>query len=74
MKSLAPRIVIELSGGEIDAIYSSNVDIRCTVLDWDELRTDAPIPEFIVRPLECASDDVKDVLKITHPPALPPAA
>ena len=40
-KGKPAQIVVEVSGGVVNAIYSSDPTVQAEVLDWDNLETDA---------------------------------
>ena len=62
MKLSSTRIVVELCGGSISAVYASAPGVACTVIDWDELQLNEPLPVIVSRPLASASKDIKELL------------
>lgn len=61
-RKLTPKIVVELSGGSIRAVYASVPDIAYTVIDWDELRLNEPLPVIVSRPLASASEEIRELV------------
>jgi hypothetical protein len=42
-----PRIIVEVRGGTVQAVYSDTVNVSVAVLDYDEIATEEATPEFI---------------------------
>ncbi len=42
-----PRIIVEVRGGVVQAVYSDTAKVNVEVLDYDEIATEEAIPEFI---------------------------
>jgi hypothetical protein len=42
-----PRIIIEVRGGVVQAVYSDTAKVSVAVLDYDEITTEDATPEFI---------------------------
>ena len=42
-----PRIIIEVRGGVVQAVYSDTAKVSVAVLDYDEIATEDATPEFI---------------------------
>ncbi|MGV8058725.1 MAG: hypothetical protein AB2L12_11985 [Smithellaceae bacterium] len=42
-----PRIIIEVRGGTVQAVYSDTANISVAVLDYDEIETEDATVEFI---------------------------
>ena len=42
-----PRIIVEVRGGTVQAVYSDTVNISVAILDYDEIATEDATPEFI---------------------------
>jgi hypothetical protein len=42
-----PRIIVEVRGGVVQAVYSDTVNVSIAILDYDEIATEDATPEFI---------------------------
>jgi hypothetical protein len=42
-----PRIIVEVMGGVVQAVYSDTVNVSVAILDYDEIATEDATPEFI---------------------------
>ena len=42
-----PRIIVEVRGGVVQAVYSDTAKVNVAVLDYDEIATEDATPEFI---------------------------
>ena len=42
-----PRIIIEVRGGVVQAVYSDTANVSVAILDYDEIATEDATPEFI---------------------------
>lgn len=42
-----PRIIIEVRGGTVQAVYSDTANVSVAVLDYDEIETEDASLEFI---------------------------
>ena len=42
-----PRIIVEVRGGVVQAVYSDTVNVSVAVLDYDEIATEDATPQFI---------------------------
>ena len=42
-----PRIIVEVRGGTVQAVYSDTVNVSIAILDYDEIATEDATPEFI---------------------------
>ena len=42
-----PRIIVEVRGGVVQAVYSDTAKVSVAVLDYDEIATEDATPEFI---------------------------
>lgn len=62
MKSSKPRIVLELTGGEVAGIYASDTNVIFTVVDWDEIKLGERAPSHRVLPLTVIPAEVQDAL------------
>ena len=42
-----PRIIVQVRGGVVQAVYSDTANVSVAVLDYDEIATEEATPEFI---------------------------
>ena len=42
-----PRIIVEVRGGTVQAVYSDTINVSVAVLDYDEIATEDATLEFI---------------------------
>jgi|GEM_PF-1199012 hypothetical protein len=47
MAKYNPRIIVEVRGGVVQAVYSDTVGVSVAVLDYDEIATEDATPEFV---------------------------
>lgn len=57
------RVVVELVGGYVEAVYATGAEISCVLVDWDDLNVDEGPPEIVVKPLSQASADLLEVVR-----------
>jgi hypothetical protein len=55
-----PRIIVEVRGGTVQAVYSDTVNVSVAVLDYDEIATEDATPEFIN--LEAETEGMMEII------------